>query len=75
MVSNFRYYSFKELNLRGRVPFLWAIGIMLGFAILFTNPPFLLFTLFVLYALSGPALTVYRLKRRRNERKHSPTIE
>jgi CDP-diacylglycerol--serine O-phosphatidyltransferase len=69
MVSNFRYYSFKELDLKGRVPFLWAILVMLAFAVLFTNPPVFLFTLFSVYAISGPVLTLAMLRRRRSERK------
>lgn len=69
MVSNFRYYSFKDLDLRGRMPFVKAIFIMLAFAVIFTNPPLMLFLLFTTYAISGPALTVLGLRRRRSERK------
>lgn len=69
MVSNFRYYSFKDLDLKGRVPFLWAILVMLVFAVLFTNPPVFLFTLFGVYAISGPVVTLAMLRKRRIERK------
>jgi CDP-diacylglycerol--serine O-phosphatidyltransferase len=69
MVSNFRYYSFKDLDLRGRVPFLWAILVMLVFAFVFTNPPLMLFALFSGYAVSGPVLTLARLRRMRSERR------
>ncbi|BBL75822.1 CDP-diacylglycerol--serine O-phosphatidyltransferase [Methylomagnum ishizawai] len=69
MVSNFRYYSFKDFDLRGRVPFLWAILIMLVFALVFTNPPLMLFVIFGGYAVSGPALTLVRLRKMRSERK------
>ena len=69
MVSNFRYYSFKDLDLRGRVPFLWAILIMLVFALIFTNPPLMLFAIFWAYAVSGPALTLFRKRRIRSERR------
>jgi CDP-diacylglycerol--serine O-phosphatidyltransferase len=69
MVSNFRYYSFKDLDLRGRVPFLWAILIMLVFAFVFTNPPLMLFVIFAAYAVSGPVLTLFRLRRMRSERR------
>ena len=69
MVSNFRYYSFKDVDLRGRVSFIWAILIMLVFAFLFTNPPLVLFTLFVLYAISGLALTLFRRRQMRSERR------
>ena len=53
MVSNFRYYSFKDVDLRGRMPFVKAILIMLAFALIFTNPPLMLFLLFSIYAVSG----------------------
>ncbi len=69
MVSNFRYYSFKDLDLRGRVPFLWAILIMLVFAFIFTNPPLMLFVIFSAYAVSGPVLTLLRRRKMRSERR------
>jgi CDP-diacylglycerol--serine O-phosphatidyltransferase len=69
MVSNFRYYSFKDIDLRGRVPFLWAILIMLVFALLFTNPPLMLFAIFAAYAVSGPILTLMRRRKMRGERR------
>jgi CDP-diacylglycerol--serine O-phosphatidyltransferase len=65
MVSNFRYYSFKDIDFRGRVPFLWAIVIMLTFALIFTNTPLMMFLLFTTYAISGPAVTLVRKRRRR----------
>jgi CDP-diacylglycerol--serine O-phosphatidyltransferase len=37
--------------------------------VLFTNPPVFLFTLFSVYAISGPVLTLAMLRRRRSERK------
>jgi CDP-diacylglycerol--serine O-phosphatidyltransferase len=69
MVSNFRYYSFKDVDLRGRMPFVKAILIMLVFAVLFTNPPLMLLLFFLTYAGSGPVLTLLGLRRRRGERK------
>ena len=68
MVSNFRYYSFKQIDFRGRVSFIWAIVIMLVFAFLFTNPPLVLFTLFTCYAISGLVLTLMLRRRMRSER-------
>ena len=69
MVSNFRYYSFKEVDLRGRMPFVKAILIMLAFAVIFTNPSLTLFLLFLTYAISGPTVTLLTLRRKRGERK------
>lgn len=69
MVSNFRYYSFKDVDLRGKMPFLKAIVIMLAFAVGFANPPLTLFLFFAGYAVSGPAVTLFKLRRKRLERK------
>ncbi|NOQ15736.1 MAG: CDP-diacylglycerol--serine O-phosphatidyltransferase [Methyloprofundus sp.] len=68
MVSNFRYYSFKDINLRGKVPFVVVIGVMLGFAITLSNPATVLFLFFFGYALSGPIMTMLLLRRKRQER-------
>ena len=38
MVSNFKYNSFKKLDLRGRVPFVAILAIVLGFAVVFSDP-------------------------------------
>jgi CDP-diacylglycerol--serine O-phosphatidyltransferase len=65
MVSNFRYLSFKQLNLQGRVPFLLAVAVMLGFAVIFINPPLILFLMATTYAVSGPVWTLLRLRKSR----------
>jgi len=69
MVSNFRYHSFKELDVRGKVPFFVLVIIMLAFAIILWEPPFILFVVFMCYAVSGPMLTLIYLRQRRKERK------
>jgi CDP-diacylglycerol--serine O-phosphatidyltransferase len=69
MVSNIRYSSFKDIDLRGRMPFVKAILIMLAFAIIFTHPPVTLFAIFASYAVSGPILTLWRLRQHRMGRK------
>jgi CDP-diacylglycerol--serine O-phosphatidyltransferase len=68
MVSNFRYYSFKDVDLRGRIPFVRVILMVLAFAVVFTNPPLMLFALFTSYAISGPVVTLLMRKRRRERR-------
>ncbi|MGH8477472.1 MAG: CDP-diacylglycerol--serine O-phosphatidyltransferase [Methylococcales bacterium] len=68
MVSNFRYYSFKDIDLRGKVPFVVAIAVMLCFGLIFTHPPVMLFGLFFVYALSGPVVTLILLRKRRSKR-------
>jgi CDP-diacylglycerol--serine O-phosphatidyltransferase len=65
MVSNFRYLSFKQLNLHGRVPFMLAVGVMLAVALIVIHPPVILFLGFLLYAISGPVWTLVSLRQRR----------
>ena len=68
MVSNVAYYSFKDLDLRKRVPFI-AVLLMLGlFVLVALWPSIVLYTLFLIYTLSGPALSIWRRwrKYRRN---------
>ena len=57
MVSNFKYNSFKELNLQGKVPFVALLLIMLIFVVVATEPALVLFVVFALYALAGPINT------------------
>lgn len=58
MVSNLRYYSGKDINLRKSVPFMMVAAFALGFALVSSYPPGVLFALFLLYALSGYALGI-----------------
>jgi len=53
MVSNVPFYSFKEITLRRSVPFAVILLIVLGFVLISTDPPIVLFLLFVAYGLSG----------------------
>jgi len=65
MVSNVRYRSFKDLDLKGRVPFVAILVVVLVFVLISIDPPQILFTIFALYALSGPVITLVTLRRRR----------
>ena len=71
MVSTVRYHSFKELYLRGKVPFMVILGLVLLFALIAIDPPIVLFSAFMIYALSGPVLTLIQLRKHRNERAQS----
>jgi CDP-diacylglycerol--serine O-phosphatidyltransferase len=59
MVSNVRYYSGKEINLRRSVPFIVVIAVVLGFALVSYDPPGVLFALFLCYAASGYVLLAW----------------
>jgi CDP-diacylglycerol--serine O-phosphatidyltransferase len=69
MVSNFLYYSFKEIDLKGRVPFVVAISVMLGISFVISQAETSLFLLFLGYAISGPLITLVMLRKKRNQRK------
>ena len=69
MVSNFRYSSFKEIDLKGKVPFFVTITVMLGIAFVMAQPQTMLFLLFLGYAISGPAVTLVMRRRKLQGRK------
>lgn len=69
MVSNMRYYSFKEIDLKGKVPFVAILLVVLVFVGISLDPPKILFLIFFGYALSGPILTLYALYKKRALRK------
>jgi len=69
MVSNFRYHSFKGIDLRGKVPFITMLIFVLVIVLITYDPPIVLFTVFFGYALSGPIMTLIQLRARRAARK------
>ncbi|WP_313085699.1 CDP-diacylglycerol--serine O-phosphatidyltransferase [Pseudomonas sp.] len=64
MVSNIKYYSFKDLDLKGRVPFVAILVMVLIFAVVFSDPPRILLLIFLAYAISGPVQFLMRRRRR-----------
>ncbi|GGJ99652.1 CDP-diacylglycerol--serine O-phosphatidyltransferase [Pseudomonas matsuisoli] len=66
MVSNIRYYSFKDLDLKGRVPFVAILVVVLLFAVIFSDPPRILLLIFLAYAASGPIQYLIQLQRRKH---------
>lgn len=68
MVSTLRYHSFKELDLRGKVPFVVMLILVLGFALVAIDPPLILFGGFLTYAISGPIFTLVKLRQHKTGR-------
>ena len=64
MVSRFRYLSGKDLDPRMRVPVAVMVLVPLGFVLVGSSPPEMLFGLFAVYASSGPLLWAWRRLRR-----------
>jgi CDP-diacylglycerol--serine O-phosphatidyltransferase len=65
MVSRFSYYSFKDLDLRERVPFVTMLVVVLVFVFLSIETATVLFSFFFLYMLSGPIISLFRWNRKR----------
>jgi CDP-diacylglycerol--serine O-phosphatidyltransferase len=60
MVTNVPFYSFKDVNFRKSVPFIAIFLIVLIFVAVSSDPPKVLFGLFVVYGLSGYAVFFWR---------------
>lgn len=75
MVSNARYHSFKELNLKGKVPFVTLLIAVLIFAVITIRPALIIFSIMFLYAFSGPINTLIQIQQKRAKRKHREPVE
>lgn len=64
MVSNVRYFSFKEVDIHRRQPFWVLLAGILILKLLIAEPQVVLFAGFFLYAASGPARSASRWARR-----------
>jgi CDP-diacylglycerol--serine O-phosphatidyltransferase len=71
MVSNILFHSFKQIDFKGKVPFFAIVAVMLAFAVILTEPPLVLFAIFLAYTVSGPLLAFKRLLKKR---KSSETV-
>jgi CDP-diacylglycerol--serine O-phosphatidyltransferase len=69
MVSNLRYYSFKEVDFKGKVPFIYVLIMIILFVAIAADPATVLFIGSAVYALSGPTLTVVSLHKVRKQRR------
>jgi CDP-diacylglycerol--serine O-phosphatidyltransferase len=67
MVTNLRFWSGKSLNLRKSVPFMVVVAFALGFALVSSYPPGVLFALFLVYALSGYVIALIDWVNRRKK--------
>lgn len=72
MVSNFRFRSFKDLDLKERLPFRYLILGVALLVIVALRPEVMLFVLFMGYAVLGAVFGVFRLGK--NIRKIKPSV-
>ncbi len=68
MVSNFRFHSFKEFDLKGKVPFIAMFILLLIFILIASSPPLVLFLIALVFAISGPVLTLVTIRKHRQKR-------
>lgn len=69
-VSTIRYYSFKKIDWKGRVPFFVVVILVLVVATIALDPPDILFTIFFVYAFAGPVVTLWQKRKIRKDRKN-----
>jgi len=60
MVTNVPFYSFKDIQMKRSVPFAAIVLIALVIAVINIHPPTVLFSVFVLYGLSGYGVYAWR---------------
>jgi len=63
MVSNVRYYSFKEVRWLQQHPFSGMVGLILAIMVVAMEPKVTLFVLIVTYVITGPVLMSFKALR------------
>lgn len=71
MVSNAPFYSGKALDVRHRVPFGVILLVVIAFVLISSDPPIVLFCLFILYGFSGYVYWAIRVLRARGQKVES----
>ncbi|MEW6377957.1 MAG: CDP-diacylglycerol--serine O-phosphatidyltransferase [Thermodesulfobacteriota bacterium] len=75
MVSNIRYFSFKELNLAKRKPFSIFIFVVLSMIVIVYQPVIVLFGFVLFYVFTGPAGLLIAWYKKRALKKIEPIPE
>jgi len=68
MVSDLKFYSFKEFAVRDRVPFIVLVVIAILFAVIYLKTAEVLFIFFFGYMLSGPTYWLFQWRKNRLEK-------
>lgn len=68
MVSNIKYYSFKDLNLFSRKPFMSFVLIVVILIVVVAEPQIMLFTFAFGYSISGPAWTLAKIAKKKSSK-------
>lgn len=65
MISNVPYHSFKDFDLKNKVPFVVILLIVLFFVLISVDPPLVWLASFSIYALSGPLFWLWRWRKKK----------
>lgn len=68
MVSTIRYSSFKAVDFKGKVPFFTIVLAVFIITAVALEPPEMLFAIFFIYVISGPAMTLWKLRKMKKQR-------
>ena len=60
MVSNLKYPSFKEVDMRGKVPFVVILSMVMGFVVITIDPPRILFILAIVFSFFAPMTWIWK---------------
>ena len=72
MVSNIRYFSFKQFAVKRKYPDWLLLSAILFIIICIAAPEIMFFSCFLLYTLSGPLLWLLTYYKRRREKRGEP---
>jgi len=75
MVSNVKYYSFKDLNFFSRKPFMSFVLIVLIMTVVAAEPQITLFIFSVSYSLSGPGWWLIKRFKTATKEKHEASLK
>ena len=71
MVAQVRFWSFKEINVRRKVPFFGLLLAVIGFLVITWEPSLVLFLLFLAYSLSGYVMWFWQRSRKQKEQQEA----
>lgn len=74
MISNYTYFSFKELHFKGTVPYMVFVFVVILLVVVAQNPHEMLLTMSLAYAISGPAMWVYKHQFKKMGSKKKATV-
>ena len=69
MVSNIKYYSFKDLNFFSRKPFMTFVLIIFVLVVIVLEPHIMLFVIAFGYSLSGPVWMLFKIAKKQNQKR------